>query len=223
MKHYEPIADNDELIDIVGRRRAYLGLTGFDALVLQAMRRADRKGFVPPDTRGIYEDEPLPIGFGQTCSQPSMVAAMACLLDLRPGLRVLEVGTGCGYSAAVTIQLIAPGGRLFSVECIPELTDFAEQNLKRSGLPSNYMLITGDGSLGLPGQTPFDRIYLTAGVGRNFTPAHLINQLGTNGILLYPEAYGDMHLVRKTPEGITTSALHGVGFVPLKGEKGGFD
>lgn len=220
----EPIRNNGELVDIISRRRRYLGLDGFDPLVLRAMRNADRAHFAPPGARGVYEDEPLPIGHAQTCSQPSMVAAMATLLELRQGLRVLEIGTGCGYSASVAAQLIRPGGRLFTVEFIPELSSTARRNLDTlPEPPGNCTLLTGDGSLGLPEQAPFDRIYLTAGVGRNFTRHHLVDQLAPGGILLYPEAYGDMHLVRKTPHGVSARSMHGVGFVQLRGEKGGFD
>lgn len=100
----------------------------------------------------------------------------------------------------------------------------ARRNLKKT-LPAlrNYTLINADGSTGLPEQAPFDRIYLTAGVGKYFTRGHFVDQLASQGILLYPEAYGDMYFVRKTPDGVSAHTMQGVGFVPLRGTKGGFD
>jgi len=213
---------NDELIDIVTNRRRYLGIERFDDAVLRAMRETDRGAFAPPGTRDVYEDSPFPIAKHQTCSQPSMVAAMATLLELRPGLKVLEVGTGCGYSAAVTARLISPGGTLFSVEIVPDLTADAERNLAKFGLENAVRLVTGDGSAGMPEQAPFDRIYLTAGVGRHFDEEVLLSQLSPGGILLYPESYGSMFLVKKTPRGNVRNILDGVSFVFLKGKNSGY-
>lgn len=221
---YQKIKTNDELVDIVSRRRNYLGLRGFDARAIQAMRNVDRAAFAPPGVRDCYEDEPFPIGCGQTCSQPSMVAAMATMMELRAGLRVLEVGTGCGYSAAVCAQLIAPVGRLFSIEFVPDLTELARRNLDACpNVPKNWELITGDGSAGLPRRAPFDRICFTAGVGRHFEEIPLLEQLSNNGILIYPEAYGSMFVVSKTAEGVKRREMPGVGFVQLQGENSGFD
>lgn len=220
---YRSPSSNDELIDFVSNRRFYLDLERFDAPVLRAMRRIDRAGFAPPGTTGIYDDDPVPIGHYQTCSQPSMVAAMATMLEPAPGMKVLEVGTGCGYSAAVAAQLIAPDGELISIEIIPELTEFARRNLERAGLIENVHLITGDGSVGLPEEAPFDRIYLTAGAGRKFDDSILTKQLKGGGILIYPESYGAMHIARKGPKGTHRESVGGVGFVFLRGENSGYD
>jgi protein-L-isoaspartate(D-aspartate) O-methyltransferase len=220
---YRSPSSNDELIDIVSNRRFYLGLERFDAPVLLAMRRIDRAWFAPRGTPGIYEDEPVPIGHQQTCSQPSMVAAMATMIEPAPGMKVLEIGAGCGYSAAVAAQLVAPGGELISMEIIPELTEYARRNLERAGLGGNVRLITGDGSIGLPEEAPFDRIYLTAGVGRKFDDSILTKQLKDVGILIYPESYGSIFIVRKTPNGIHREAVGGVGFVYLRGKNSGYD
>jgi protein-L-isoaspartate(D-aspartate) O-methyltransferase len=213
---------NDELIDIVANRRRYLGIERFDDSVIAAMRRIDRAAFVPRVEPDIYEDSPVPIAGRQTCSQPSMVAAMASLLNLKPGLKVLEVGAGCGYSAAVAVQLISPGGRLFSIEIAPELALEAKSNLERLGLVDNARVIADDGSAGLPDEAPFDRIYLTAGAGRWFDENILISQLSNNGILLYPEAHGSMFLISKSKHGLDRRVMDGVSFVFLKGKNSGY-
>jgi len=218
---YKPPADNDALIDIVSNRRYYLNLDSFDPAVTEVMRGLDRGHFVPPGTHGVYDDDPVPIGDNQTCSQPSMVAAMATMLELRPGHRVLEVGTGCGYSAAVTARLISPGGSLLSYEIVPELATLAERNLSRFEFDADIKLVCGDGSEGAPGQD-FDRIYLTAGVGRYFNEHGLLRQLAPGGILLYPEAHGQLYLLKKTPGGVEKQETGMVGFVFLKGRNSGY-
>jgi len=215
---------NDDLIDYVSSRRNYLGIERFDPRVINAMRRIDRATFAPSEASAyIYEDEPLQIGFNQTCSQPSMVAAMATILDLHPGQRVLEVGTGSGYSAAVTSQLISPGGHLYSIEIIDELSEQAEKNIAALEFnPENIELIIGDGSEGMSHNAPFDRIYFTAGVGKYFEEKPLLEQLVIGGSLVYPEAFGSLFHLKKTPAGIRRIELKGVGFVYLKGKNSGF-
>jgi protein-L-isoaspartate(D-aspartate) O-methyltransferase len=219
---YRPPSSNEELMDTVSNRRFYLGLDMFDERALRAMRKIDRADFVPAAAADVYEDEPVPIGQNQTCSQPSMVAAMATMLELGPGMKALEIGAGCGYSAAVTAQLIEPGGKLFSIEIIPELTELARRNLRNLKAGADIDLITGDGSVGLPAEAPFDRIYLTAGVGKHFDESILTDQLKPGGILIYPESYGSMFIVKKTRSGPHRAAVGGVGFVFLKGENSGY-
>jgi protein-L-isoaspartate(D-aspartate) O-methyltransferase len=148
---------------------------------------------------------------------------MATLLELRPGLHVLEVGTGSGYSAAVAARLIDPGGSLVTIEFVPELSEFAAKNLvSNKDTPGNIEVVTGDGSAGLPDRAPFDRIYFTAGAGARFDAVPLLEQLTDDGILLYPESYGSMFLLRKTKHGITKQEMRGVGFVVLRGRNSGF-
>lgn len=225
MNSYIPPQSNDELISIVARRRNYLGLPEFDERVLDVMKQVDRADFAPRDAmENVYEDEPIKIGNNQTCSQPSMVAAMATFMDLRPGLRVLEIGTGSGYSAAVTAELISPGGHLFSMEIVTELHEFAVKNLQSPKyLQYHCDLLEGDGSEGLPEHAPYDRIYFTAGVGKYFDEQPLLKQLEIGGIFLYPEAFGSLFLLKKTPGGIKRSDMRGVGFVYLRGKNSGFD
>jgi len=223
MFFYSPLRSNSELMNIVERRRNYLRLSHFDKTVVSVMRQLDRRNFAPPDLVNPYEDEPFAIGHNQTCSQPSMVAAMATILDLQPGYRVLEIGTGSGYSAAVAAKLIEPNGELYTIEIFKELSAFAEQNIKRMELSTPITFIIGDGSVGWKPAAPYDRIYLTAGVGKKFKPDILLGQLTENGKLLYPEAFGSLFLIEKTRSGERKAEFKGVGFVYLRGANSGFD
>ncbi len=214
--------NNSALCDAVASRWLYLGIPKFDEKVVKAMRRITRGEFAPPDARKVYVDAPIPIGEGQTCSQPSMVAAMATLLDLTAGLRVLEVGAGCGYSAAVTASLISPGGSLFTVEYLPELAETARANLAKYDFDAEVEVIADDGSEGLPDRAPFDRIYFTAGTGVGFDERPLLAQLNHGGILLYPQSRGDIFYVKKKRGGaLVRRRAGGVVFVELKGKNSG--
>jgi protein-L-isoaspartate(D-aspartate) O-methyltransferase len=138
-------------------------------------------------------------------------------------MRVLEIGSGCGYSAAVTSALISPGGEVFSLEIVPELHNLAATNLKNEIAAGSILnFFHGDGSEGLQENAPYDRIYLTAGVGRYFYEDPFVEQLSDGGILLYPEAYGSMFLIKKNGDSITRREYHGVGFVFLRGSNSGF-
>ena len=172
-----------------------------------------------------YSDSILPIGHGQTCSQPSLVAFMGYFLGLEEGMKVLEIGSGCGYSAAITSELIGPSGHLVTMEIIPELAELARRNLEnhfgKEGLERRLEVIPDDGSVGSVKYAPFDRIYLTAGIKSSFDPSILAKQLNPNGgVLLFPEERGD--LIRQRYEGgkpIGQPEKWGnVGFVPLQGK-----
>lgn len=209
---------NHDLIALVRRRApTYLDTYPRSERVLAAMERVDRALFLPPDQRRwAYHDEPIPIGYGQTCSEPSMVAFMLDKLDLQPGQRVLEIGTGCGYAAAIGALLIAPGGTFYGIERISELAQQARQNL--ASLRDRVVIIEGDGSEGFPSQAPYDRILVSAGVeGKNRPRLEeiLLGQLGVGGILVYPEGHGNLYVVIKGPEKIQRSTYYGVSFVPL--------
>ena len=172
-----------------------------------------------------YNDEAIPIGYHQTCSQPSMVAFMADALELKPGMAVLEIGTGCGYHAAVTAELLGEENRFYSVECLPELISVAEQNLHNhfgAGYRKRVKVIHADGSVGLPERAPFDAIYLTAGVRLDcFEPGVLAQQLKLpGGVLLYPEESGLMvkEVYGRFGNIQDIKLYQEVSFVPLKGE-----
>lgn len=181
-----------------------------------ALRTVPRHRFVPESSRDVaYRDTPLPIGAGQTISAPHMVALMAELLDLSPGQQVLEIGTGCGYHAAVTAELVG-SENVYSVEYHDQLTDQARENLDRAGY-GEVSVRTGDGREGWPEFAPYDRVYLTC-AGAEF-PSRVIEQAHTDGILLGPLSNGRQKLVRARvgEDGLVEREQHGhVRFVPLK-------
>ena len=152
-----------------------------DEAVLQAMGTVPRHLFVEEALRvQAYEDIRLPIGYGQTISQPSTVALMTQRLEARPGMRVLEIGTGSGYQAAV---LAVMGCRVYTVERLAELYHVTRNLLQQLSLRAIYM-VRGDGTLGLPAAAPFERIIVTAGGPE--VPQPLLQQLAEGGILLIP-------------------------------------
>ncbi|WP_297464625.1 protein-L-isoaspartate(D-aspartate) O-methyltransferase [Thermococcus sp.] len=165
-------------------------------------------------------DEPLPIPAGQTISAPHMVAIMLELADLKPGMKVLEVGTGSGWNAALISELVKTD--VYTVERIPELVEFARRNLQRAGVGKVHIFL-GDGSRGFPPKAPYDRIIVTAGAPR--IPEPLIEQLKPGGRLIIPvgsyHLWQDLYIVDKTQDGkIKKNSWGGVAFVPLVGEYG---
>ncbi len=198
--------------------------------VYRAMLRVPREEFVPPPYRDLaYEDRPLPIGYGQTISAPSIVAYMTELLDPDKGMKVLEVGTGSGYQAAVLAEIVAPSdeprsewGHIYSIERIPELAEYARRNLEKTGYADRVTVIVGDGSKGYPPEAPYDRIMVTAAAPR--IPRSLEEQLAPGGRMVIP--VGDswdqtLILVVKTRDGrIIREPRLPVLFVPLIGEEG---
>lgn len=190
--------------------------------VAEALRKVPREEFVPNGLRDdAYIDTPLPIGSGQTISAPHMVALMAQALDLKPGHKVLEVGGGSGYHAAVTSELISPGGHVFSVERIPELVRFAQENIERTGYSASVTVVLSDGSVGLPDEAPFDRIFLACAAPAVPTP--LRSQLSDGGVMLVPvggRMYQDLVRIQRRGEKFTSDNLGGCVFVPLIGEHG---
>jgi protein-L-isoaspartate(D-aspartate) O-methyltransferase len=190
-----------------------------DERVLQAMLRIPREEFVPAPLRAeAYQDAPLPIGFAQTITQPYMTALMAQLLELRGDEKVLDVGTGSGYHAAV---LGALAREVISVERIPELAVQARDNLTRTGLDRNIKVLCTDGSLGVPEEVPFDSISVAA--ASPSVPQALIDQLKDPGTLVIPVGARedqDLRVIRKKHGKLETSYSSACRFVPLLGRQG---
>lgn len=187
--------------------------------VLKAMARVPRDRFVPAQLRDrAYEDLPLPIGFGQTISAPHMVAIMCDLLDVRPGMKILEVGGGSGYHAAVLAVLAGPEGQVYSVERMPDLAAASRKNLQAAGI-EGVTVVEGDGSLGLPEHAPFDRISVAASAPR--IPEPLKEQLRVGGKMILPVGETSQELILVTRKnGFAVEEKMGVIFVPLIGKEG---
>lgn len=189
--------------------------------VLEAMREVDRQLFVPEDKQHLaYEDRPLPIGKDQTISQPYIVAYMAQELQLSKSDKVLEVGTGCGYNAAVLSRLVS---HVYSIEIISWLAELARENLAKTHY-NNISTRHGDGYAGWPAEAPFDAIILTAAPPR--IPRPLKEQLKIGGKILAPVGRWNQKLVllKKTgEETFSEKTLLPVRFVPMTGkaDKGG--
>jgi protein-L-isoaspartate(D-aspartate) O-methyltransferase len=185
-----------------------------DKRVLDALRRVPRHAFVPrADLAQAYGDHPLPIGHGQTISQPTLVGIMTAALDLRGNERILEIGTGCGYQTAV-LSLLAR--EVFSMEVVPELAERAQAMLLDLGC-ANVKVKVGDGFEGWPQHAPFDRVILTAAPAE--LPAKLVAQLRDGGMLLAPVgpqgANQRLLRLRKRGMDVAVEDLGGVVFVPM--------
>jgi protein-L-isoaspartate(D-aspartate) O-methyltransferase len=185
-----------------------------DNNVLRAMEEVPRREFVEAHfTDAAYADRALPIACGQTISQPYVVAYMSEQLGVKPGHRVLEIGTGSGYQAAVLSRLAQ---EVVSIERFRTLADAARERLQRLGY-GNVEVIAGDGMAGAPDSAPFDRIILTAAAER--LPQLLIDQLAENGVMLLPLGphEGTQHIIKltKTSTGVAREELIPVRFVPL--------
>ena len=199
----------------------HLRFQGIGEKVLDAMLRVPRHLFVPPNVRGeAYVDTPLPIESGQTISAPHMVAIMCDLLDLREGLKVLEVGTGSGYNAAVMAELVGSTGHVYSVERMAPLAEFAKKNLKDVGY-TNVTVMLEDGSGGDLDHSPYDRICVTCAAPD--IPQPLIEQLKPGGLMVIPvgTSFQQLYLVKKDLDGtVHKETKGGVIFVPLIGRYG---
>ena len=202
-------APRQAMVDLIARRGVR------DSATLAALRAIPRHEFVLAGDRHLaYGDHPLPIGYGQTISQPYIVAYMTELLRPRPGLKMLEVGTGSGYQAAVLAQL---GCNVYTIEIYRPLADAASDRLERLGY-RGVRVRHGDGHHGWPKAGPFQAIIVTAAAGH--IPPALVEQLARNGRMVIPvgSVYGvqNLILVEKDPRGqVTTRALLPVRFVPM--------
>lgn len=197
------------------------GEVGLSEKVARAMLEVPRHLFAPPEVRDeAYNDYPLLIGHGQTISAPHMVAIICELLDLKNGDKVLEVGTGSGYHAAVVSRIVGDDGVVISVERIPELAERARETLEALGY-TNVRVVVGDGSIGYEPEAPYDKIYVTASAPR--IPAKLLMQLKNGGRMVIPVGDFIQHLyvVDRDEYGqIKTRNWGAVRFVPLVGKDG---
>ncbi|MDI9620112.1 MAG: protein-L-isoaspartate(D-aspartate) O-methyltransferase [Candidatus Nezhaarchaeota archaeon] len=198
-------------------------------IVAYALMKVPREDFIPEAYRNsAYVDSPIPIGWGQTTSALHMVAWMCEAAELKPGDKVLEVGGGCGYMAAVYAEIVAPPsngrrGRVYTIEIISDLARKAEETIKKLGYADRVVVIHGDGSLGYPQAAPYDAIIVTA--ASPGAPKPLKEQLKIGGRLVIP--IGSPHYVqeltvitRLDEESYREERLGGCVFVPLKGRHG---
>jgi protein-L-isoaspartate(D-aspartate) O-methyltransferase len=206
--------ERSKMVDRQLRRRAIR-----DERVLDAMLEIPREQFVPPEERvSAYADCPIPIGRGQTISQPYMTALMAESLELTGGETVLEIGAGSGYAAAVLGALAA---QVVSIEIVPALADLARENLRRAGRDGNVTVVCGDGSMGYPEMAPYDAISVAAGAPE--IPAALLEQLRDPGRLVIPVGdwgHQNLRVVVKHGGRVSDRVATGCLFVPLRGSDG---
>jgi protein-L-isoaspartate(D-aspartate) O-methyltransferase len=192
-----------------------------DEEVLKAMSSVKRNLFTKGNpAEEAFGNYPLPIGHGQTISQPYTVAFMLEKLGIRKGMKVLEVGTGSGYNAAIISRLLGREGKIISMEIIPELYGDVIQLFEGKDM-ENVVLICGDGSLGCPEEAPFDRIIVTAAAVK--VPMPLIGQLADPGKMVIPVGHSfeqEMMLIEKKHGRVTRSSLGNFVFVPLRGKYG---
>lgn len=199
--------------------------------VIRSMKIVPREDFLPDDMRSYaYFDNPLPIGHDQTISAPHMTAIMNEALKLEVGHKVLEVGAGSGYHAALVAEIVAPSnvdskwwGNVYAVEIVPALAVSAQENLEKTGYQDRVSIINADGSQGYQEEVPYDRIFVTAAAPD--VPKPLIDQLKLGGVMVIPvgghHLYQELLLVEKTAAGeVVTKSICGVAFVLLRGQYG---
>jgi protein-L-isoaspartate(D-aspartate) O-methyltransferase len=185
--------------------------------IIKSFLKVPRHLFIPEEyQQDAYEDQPVPIGFGQTISQPYIVALMTEILDVKKGLKVLEVGTGSGYQSAILSEM---GCNIYSIERIPEIAERAGNILKK--LNYNVSIHVGDGTSGLKEFSPYQRIIVAAGAPS--IPENLIEQLEENGKIVIPVGdyfFQELNRGTKKKGKIITESFGGCQFVPLKGKQG---
>ena len=190
-----------------------------DEQIIEVFRKVDRAYFLPRELKSqAYRDQPLPIAKGQTISQPTTVVTMIQELDIEPGNKVLEVGTGSGYQAALLAELVGRTGKVYTTEIHKELADAAKKQLKKW---KNITVEHHDGSLGLPHYAPFDRVIISAACP--LLPPSVVNQLKEGGVIVAPVGSRyEQEVVRgvKKDNRVVTTSLGRFIFVPLRGKYG---
>ncbi|MCK5476470.1 MAG: protein-L-isoaspartate(D-aspartate) O-methyltransferase [Candidatus Aenigmarchaeota archaeon] len=209
--------DKDQLIQGWIKRKIIT-----DKKIISAFQELNRENFILEEYKDqAYADYPLPILAGQTISQPTTIAIMTSLLEPKEKNKILEIGTGSGYQAAILGKIVGSGGKIISIEIIEELAEFAKANLKKENI-TNVEIIHGDGSVGYEKQSPYDRIIITAATPK--ITDELIGQLKDYGLLVAPVGYDIHSLVMtkiiKQKNTITKHEFGSFSFVPLRGIKG---
>jgi protein-L-isoaspartate(D-aspartate) O-methyltransferase len=206
--------DNDDMVRQLVRNGSLK-----HSLTIDAFHLVDRINFCVPEYKQYaYQDRALPLIEDQTISQPTTVAMMTEALELNPGAKVLEVGTGCGYQAAILAEIVGKEGRVFTIEIKPKLVELAKKNLIGY---KNVKIILGDGSEGLPKEAPFDGIVVTAAAPE--VPRKLVEQLKAGGLLVIPVGPRDVQriiIVKKTADSYEEKDIGPFIFVPLVGKGG---
>ncbi len=191
--------------------------------IIAAFKKVPRHEFMPPNVRGYaHVDQPMPIGQGQTISAPSMVAIMLEALDLKKGQKVLEIGAGSGYNVALIAEIVGDGGKIITVERVPELAEFGRKNLEKTGY-GWVNVVVGDGTCGYEKEAPYDRILVTACAPE--LPKPLIEQLKEGGKLGAPIGHHYMFQTwtvaeKRSEKDINVRECGGCSFVPLVGKHG---
>lgn len=182
-------------------------------LIEQAFRNMPRKSFVPDVIRDNADiDAPLPIGFGQTNSQPTTVQLMLSWLDAQPGDKILDVGSGSGWTTALLSQIVGSNGKVYAVEIIPELVELGKENCNRAGI-QNAQFIQAGNECGLLRFAPYDRILVSASAQK--LPNELLNQLKIGGKLVIPVQNDILEIVKSSKDKHDIKIHSGFVFVPL--------
>ena len=181
--------------------------------IIKSFRHIDRKDFVLSQYRKMaYEDIPLPVGYNQTISQPTTVAFMLGLLNPEKNQKILEIGSGSGWVAALLAEIVGPTGKIFGVEIIPELVKFGKDNLQKYNFSNAKILLAGK-KLGLPKKAPFDAIIVSAAADK--LPMEFVDQLKIDGTLVIPIKNSIYKITKKSDSEIISQELPGFVFVPL--------
>jgi protein-L-isoaspartate(D-aspartate) O-methyltransferase len=179
----------------------------------KAFRLVDRANFIPEDLHSNANiDAPLPIGFGQTISQPTTVRMMLEWLRVQVGNKILDIGAGSGWTSALIASMVGPTGRVYAVERIPELVEFGRDNVRRNGI-ENVEFYQSAADLGLPQYAPYDRILVSAAAQK--LPKRLIQQLKVGGIMVIPIRNDIIELKKNSQTGYLEYSHPGFTFVPL--------